>query len=56
MVEQDNSIPFTTVDKNPKPAKVRKFKTLLLHGFDGNADHQIITSAIKGTKPEFLKS
>ena len=54
MVEQDNSIPFIIADKNPKPAKVRKFKTLLLHGFDGNADHHTITSAIKGTKPEFL--
>lgn len=54
MVEQDNSIPFITANKDPKPTKVRKFKTLLLHGFDGNADHQIITSAIKGIKPEFL--
>ena len=39
MVEQDNSIPFITANKDPKPTKVRKFKTLLLHGFDGNADH-----------------
>ncbi len=54
MVEQDNSIQFITANKDPKPTKVRKFKTLLLHGFDGNADHHTITSAIKGTKPEFL--
>ena len=54
MVEQDNSIPFTTIDKNPKPAKVRKFKTLLLHGFDGNTDHQIITRVKNGSSGKII--
>lgn len=54
MVEQDNSIPFIPTNQNPKPTKVRKFKTLLLHGFNGDTDDHIITSAIKGIKPEFL--
>ena len=57
MFEHDNSIPpmnLGSTGRDFKPAKVRKFKTLLLHGFKSNADNHIITSAIKGIKPEFL--
>lgn len=57
MFEHDNSInpmSLSPVSHEFKPAKVRKFKTLLLNGFEGGVDCDVITAAIKGTKPEFL--
>lgn len=57
MFEHDNSIVPMNLGptvRDFKPAKTRKFKTLLLNGFDGTVDCNIVTAAIKGVKPEFL--
>ncbi len=57
MFEHDNSIEPMNLGQAAwdfKPAKLRKFKTLLLNGFEGSTDSGVITAAIKGVKPEFL--
>ena len=59
MFEHDNSIEPMNLGqaaRDFKPAKLRKFKTLLLNGFEGSTDSGVITAAIKGVKPEFLNS
>ena len=57
MFQHDNSInPLNlgSTGRDLKPAKARKFKTLLMNGFEGVVDYAVVTAAIKGVKPEFL--